>query len=345
MKSLSSADKRSEAGTEVKELRLELSRVSKGEPGAVTISERVWKSYEKWSFTNKNDISRYFTNIDLEWFGWILLWKKGRNSTVSMAWLFAVVLAIHSQFTWRNIVIRCNQPKWLVSNMGQQSKGWTSRWSQDEFWGFLKGFINGSMIEAPGGPSDHFTASRLGPWKPRVYRWIWWHLFSNPRTENTMDILEDSETESPHLLAITENGPRQTDRQPARQTDRQTHESWVCYQSLWWWNRWKQIKIRPLLELSSVIFSPADLYLLTIPLFCFTWGLDLTLAQAWNCSDVAMQWVYCCPSRQPSHPKNLQGTTSSGVLVIYGALDDPELGPFLEVLGVLEDDGKTRVIT
>ena len=35
-----------------------------------------------------------------------------------------------------------------------------------------------------------------------------------------MDILEDSETESPHLLAITENGPRQTDRQPARQTDR-----------------------------------------------------------------------------------------------------------------------------
>ena len=71
----------------------------------------------------------------------------------------------------------------------------------------------------------------------------------------------------------------------------------------------------------------------------------MTLAQAWNCSDVAMQWVYCCPSRQPSHPKNLQGTTSSGVLVIYGALDDPELGPFLEVLGVLEDDGKTRVIT
>ena len=61
MKSLSSADKRSEAGAEVKELRLELSRVSKGEPGAVTISERVWKSYEKWSFTKKNGISRYFT--------------------------------------------------------------------------------------------------------------------------------------------------------------------------------------------------------------------------------------------------------------------------------------------
>jgi hypothetical protein len=108
---------------------------------------------------------------------------------------------------------------------------------------------------------------------------------------------------------------RQTDSQP----DRQTHESWVCCQSLWWWNRWKQIKIRPLLELSSVIFSSADLYHLTIPLFCFTWGLDLTLAQAWNCSDVAIQWVYwvyCCPiqpvlevswptfhpSRQPSHP-------------------------------------------
>ena len=41
MKSLSSADKRSEAGAEVKELRVELSHVSKGEPGAVTISERV----------------------------------------------------------------------------------------------------------------------------------------------------------------------------------------------------------------------------------------------------------------------------------------------------------------
>ena len=37
-----------------------------------------------------------------------------------------------------------------------------------------------------------------------------------------MDILEDSETESPHLLAITENGPRQTDRQTDSQPDRQT---------------------------------------------------------------------------------------------------------------------------
>ena len=33
----------------------------------------------------------------------------------------------------------------------------------------------------------------------------------------------------------------------------------------------------------------------------------------------------------------LQGTTSSGVLVIYGALDDPELGAFLEVLGGVKD--------
>ena len=168
------------------------------------------------------------------------------------------------------------------------------------------------MIEAPGGilgilwgPSDHFTASRLGPWKPRVYRWIWWHLFSNPRTENTMDILENSQTESPHIFFEAETpivrlclpSPKMDqDRQTDSQPDRQTHESWVCCQSLWWWNRWKQIKIRPLLELSSVIFSPADLYHLTIPLFCFTWGLDLTLAQAWNCSDVAIQWVYCCPN-------------------------------------------------
>ena len=126
------------------------------------------------------------------------------------------------------------------------------------------------------------------------------------------------------------------------------HESWVCYQSLWWWNKWKQIQIRRLLELSSVIF-----FLFSREALTWRWlrrGTALMPPIQWLC------WSWLLQHSTPFNPIEPQSTHSPKILTNHHCRARLPVGfwwsmaPWMTLSSdpfwrwrVLED-GKTRVM-